>query len=153
MGKRGPRGREEEELLLTAHSVPGIAQALYMNFSFNFYNSPMKKWSPTQSHLIRWHCWECPRLSQCLCTKGLSDANWELRCGQSSQWAVIEAGSCIHRGVGRNPPGCLSVPATLRENEREAQLMVVDSSSSHHLLGVKGFLWSISFPTWNSLVL
>lgn len=53
----------------------------------------------------------------------------------------------------RDPPLSLSAPATLRENERQVQLMVVDSNSSHHPLGVKGFLYSIFFPTWNSLVL
>lgn len=39
-GQEGTKGKRRR---MTAHSVPGIAQALYMNFSFNFYNSPMKK--------------------------------------------------------------------------------------------------------------
>ena len=54
---------------------------------------------------------------------------------------------------GRNLAGCPSAPATLKENETEVQAVVVDSSGSHHLLRVRGYLCSISFPSWNSLVL
>lgn len=84
--------------------------------------------------------------------QGLGDANWDLSCKHSSQWAVIEAGSCFHEEEGEESPCCLFAPATIKENEKDVQAMVVESSGSHHQLGVRGSLCSIFFPSWNSLV-
>lgn len=95
-------------------------------------------------HWIRWHCWECPGLQLCL----LYLRSLVMLTGI---WIVgkVTNGLLLKLGL----PICLFVTATPRENEREVQSMAVDRSGSYFLIGVRGFVWSISFLPWTLLVL
>lgn len=102
----------------------------------------------TLKYSIRWHCWECSRLCLCLLyLKALVIVTGIWVVGRVANELLLKLHLMFTEKRGRNLSICLSASAALRENEREVQPMVGDSSGSHLLTEVRDFLCNVSFSS------